>query len=197
MYRHLLILTVVARFAAAQSAGTPATEQKKIRLEGRALSTAGEAVRKATIRLVGIGNQGSPAFRYAETTDIDGKFLFEDVAPGRYMLTAEKAGFVPGRYGARSTTSPGTQLAVSAGQEMKDLVFLLTPQGVITGRVTDEDGDPVRGVQVTILRTGYNRGRRLFLPSGGTNTDDQGNFRAGSLAPGRYYLSATDRSGGS
>src|SRR5258707_11314787 len=179
----LLALFLAASFANAQ----PPPDQKKIRLEGRVMTTAGDLVRKANVRLQGSsGQNGQPPSVYTEATDNDGKFLFDDVVPGRYSLSSDKAGFVSGRYGARSTNSPGTQINVSAGQEMKDLVILLTPQGVITGRVTDQDGDPVRGVQITVLRTGYPRGRRQFVPAGGASTDDQGNFRAGNLAPGRY-----------
>ena len=192
-----LALLFGASLAAAQNTPSPATpdaEQKKIRVEGTILSLNGEAVRKATVRLQGAAGQpGQPPTSYSETTDNAGKFVFEDVAPGRYTLSAEKAGFVTARYGARSNTSPGTQLNLTAGMEMKDLAIKMTPQGVIAGKVVDQDGDPVISVQVQAMRSAYAGGRKQLQPTGGATTNDLGEYRLINLAPGRYYISATDR----
>src|ERR1051325_1885538 len=85
------------------SATTGADGVKKARLEGIVLSLNGEAVRKATVRLQGTALQpGQSPSTYSETTDNEGKFIFEDVPAGRYTLSSEKPGFVTGRYGARS-----------------------------------------------------------------------------------------------
>src|SRR5207248_11011898 len=67
------------------------------------------------------------------------------------------------------------------------------PQAVATGMVTDVDGDPLPGVQVTALSCHYLAGSRQMIPFVGAYTDDQGLFRIAGLAPGRAYLSATDR----
>jgi hypothetical protein len=149
-------LTAVAVAQTNPNGAAPDTEKKKIRVEGRVLALNGEAVRKATVRLqpaggiqlAGPGGPGGPTSNqmpstYSETSDDAGKFVFEDVAPGRYGLTSEKTGFVTQRYGARSDTSPGTPLALESGSELKDVVIQMTPQAVIAGRVTDQDGDPV------------------------------------------------------
>jgi protocatechuate 3,4-dioxygenase beta subunit len=186
-----------ALFANAQNTpllAAPAGSEQKIRVEGTILSMNGEAVRKATVRLQGTGGQpGQPPSSYSETTDNGGKFMFDDVAPGRYTLSADKPGFVGTRYGARSNTSPGTQLYLTAGMEMKDLAIKMAPQGVIAGKVVDQDGDPVVSVQVQAMRHMYTRGRKQLVPTGGTSTNDLGEYRLINLAPGRYYISATDR----
>lgn len=187
-----------ASFAAAQntpSTAAPANSgQESSRVEGTILSLKGDLVRKATVRLQGVGGQlGQPPISYSETTDSGGNFVFDDVAPGRYMLSAEKPGFVTTRYGARSNTSSGTQLALTAGMEMKDLAIKMTPQGVIAGKVLDPDGDPVVSVQVQAMRYTYARGQKQLVPTGGASTNDLGEYRLINLAPGRYYVSATDR----
>jgi protocatechuate 3,4-dioxygenase beta subunit len=191
-------LIFAASFAAAQTppstAPAPDSEQKKIRLEGIVLSLNGEAVRKATVRLQGsVLQPGQVPSTYSETTDNEGKFVFEDVPAGRYTLSAEKPGFVTSRYGARSNTSPGTQLMLAAGAEMKDLSIKMTPQGVIAGKVLDQDGDPVATAQVQAMRYSYVRGRKQLQQTGGATTNDLGEYRVGNLPPGRYYLSASDR----
>lgn len=193
-----LVLLFGASFAAAQN--TPSTaapansNQESSRVEGTIVSLNGELVRKATVRLQGIGGQpGQPPISYSETTDSGGNFVFDDVAPGRYLLSAEKPGFVTTRYGAHSNTSAGKQLTLTAGVEMKDLVVKITPQGVIAGKVLDQDGDPVVSVQVQAMRYTYVRGQRQLVPNSGASTNDLGEFRLINLAPGRYYVSATDR----
>src|ERR1700676_3279655 len=75
---------------------------------------------------------------------------------------------------------------------MKDLDFKLIPQGVITGRVTDADGDPMPGLQVFSMQTYRERGQRGLAPMGRAQTDDQGSFRIANLSPGAYYVSADD-----
>jgi protocatechuate 3,4-dioxygenase beta subunit len=184
-----LALLLCASFASAQS-----DAQKTARVEGNILSLNGDLVRKATVRLQGTpGQPGQPLVSYGETTDNGGKFVFDDVAPGRYTLSADKPGFVPARYGARSSSAIGKQLDLTAGMEMKDLAIKMTPQGVIAGKVLDADGDPVISAQIQAMRSAYSRGRKQLQPAGGTTTNDLGEFRIASLAPGRYYISASDR----
>jgi protocatechuate 3,4-dioxygenase beta subunit len=196
-----LALLIGSALAVAQNtpstAVNPDAEKKKIHVEGTILSLNGEAVRKAAVRLQGIVAQtGQSPANYSESTDNEGKFVFEDVAPGRYTLSAEKTGFVTARYGARSNTLSGTQLNLVAGVELKSLSLKMTPQGVIAGRVTDQDGDPVAMTQVQAMRYGYQRGRRQLQQTGGVTTNDLGEYRIGNLAPGRYYISASDRRAG-
>ena len=175
------------------ASSAPATGEKPARLEGTILSLNGEAVRKATVRIQGtILQPGQVAGNYSESTDNEGKFIFENVPPGRYTLVAEKPGFVTTRYGARSTTSPGTQLTLTAGMELKNLAVKMTPQGVVAGKVLDQDGDPVASAVVQVVRLAYLRGRRQAQPAGTGNTNDLGEFRISNLAPGRYYVSASD-----
>jgi hypothetical protein len=190
MPRFLAVLLLAVPIAHAQSSppSDPNSEKKKIRLEGSVLSLAGGPVSKAAVRLLPSGSQNIST--YSKTADDAGKFVFEDVAPGRYTLTATKPGFVMGRYGARGPNSPGALITVDSGQTMTALSITLTPDGVITGRITDQDGDPVAGSQVSALRSNYVQGRRRMAILAATMTDDQGNFRIPNLPPGRYHLGA-------
>ncbi len=219
--RLLALVAVVATIAFAQQVPQPAagdSDKKPIRLEGRVVGVNGAPLRKANVHLQGSG-AGVPVL---QTTDDAGKFVFDNVAPGRYTLSADKIGFLAARYGARTESGPAVPLILAAGDEKKNLEIKMTPQGVLMGRVIDQDGDPIPNAQIMVARYGYIGGRRALFPtsvglsSGGTaganadpaaqvaaarallgggaqNTDDQGSFRIANLAPGRYYVSADPR----
>jgi hypothetical protein len=189
-------LAASALFAQAPRPGNAAGEPpRKARLEGSVVSAAGQPVARATVRLLGLSPlaTATPPMTVTSTNDA-GVFVFEQVEPGPgYQLLAERPGFVPGRYGARSPAGPPATLAVAAGQEIKGLTIVMTPQGVISGRVTDQNGDFVQGVQVRAVRRGFQRGVRTLVQVGGAATNDLGEYRIANLPPGRVYVVASGR----
>jgi Carboxypeptidase regulatory-like domain len=187
----LLCASLSAQPAPASAANAVA---RTAHLEGQVLSQAGEPLRKATVRLKPYYADRSSNISYTDITDGAGKIVLEEVLPGRYTLSAERTGFLTQKYGALGATnsSPGSVLTLAAGQTLKDLDFKLIPQGVITGRVTDADGDPMPGIQVFAMQTYRARGQRGLAPKGLAQTDDQGSFRIANLSPGAYYLRTDD-----
>jgi len=182
--RVLVSLIISAALAGAQA-------PQNARVEGRVVSATGEAVSKASVTLSGSAGVDLPAI----STDNQGRFAFEDVPAGRYTrLTAQKAGFATQIYGARTNLALGTVLNLSPGVDLKDLLIRMTPQGVISGHVSDRDGDPVVGALMSVQFYTYGQGRRQLSPDwGGSVTNDQGDFRIANLAPGRYFLKAQAR----
>lgn len=131
---------------------------------------------------------------YAATTDAEGKYRFEKVEPGSYMLSASRQGFVQQSYGSRQPMMGGAPLKLAGGQELKQIDMKLTPHAVVIGRVVDEEGEPLARVQIQVLRRSYMQGKEQMLPVGGGMTADNGEFRVAELPPGRYWISATNRS---
>jgi hypothetical protein len=117
MQRMLLFLSVFAAFLPAQ--------EQPCRVEGQVLSVAGAPLKKTTLRLQwnGQSNQSATPTGYVTTSDNDGKFLFDEVAPGTYILSAQRTAYVNQTYGAKSPGTGMTPLKLDAGQVMKDLVF--------------------------------------------------------------------------
>jgi hypothetical protein len=155
----------------------------------------GSPIRRAQVRIAGSGAQGRLA-----TTDAEGRFEIRDLPGGRYTLSAAKGGFVSVQYGQRRPSESGTPLEIGEGQTLEKIVIALPRGSVISGRITDEFGEPVANAVVTSLRYGYAGGARRLAPAGGQNsrdtTDDQGHFRLFGLSPGDYIVSASFRSGG-
>ena len=97
------------------------------------------------------------------------------------------------QYNARRPGGSGTALDIARAENKTGVDFRLTPHGVVTGKITDEDGDPLEGVQVQIMRLVYNQGRKQLQQHGGESTNDLGEFRLSGIAPGKYYLCAIYR----
>ena len=171
-------------------------------IEGRVVNgIAGSPLKKATVQLVmmnagGAGGRGRqmPVRRSAES-DETGRFAFAGLEPGKYQLSAERQGFLRQAYGARKYQGGGTPVLVADGQNVKDIVFSMTPQAVIVGRVLDEDGEGVAGQSVRALRYAYRGGKRQWNTVESVQTSDIGEFRLPRLEPGRYLVATNSRAG--
>jgi hypothetical protein len=127
-------------------------------------------------------------------TDSSGRFEFTRLPAGRYTLTAEKTGFARTRYGSRNDLDPAIPVDVGAATPANTLdgIEIRIPRGAaISGRVVNELGEPVVGAPVTVgfLRTAGAETRFVAASRPVTQTDDRGEYRAGGLPAGRYYVS--------
>src|SRR5439155_11331585 len=62
---------------------------------------------------------------------------------------------------------------------------------VIVGRISDEFGEPMAGVQVAAVRLQIAGGSRRTITMASRSSNDLGEFRLFGIAPGQYYLTAT------
>ncbi|HYL10028.1 MAG TPA: carboxypeptidase-like regulatory domain-containing protein [Candidatus Acidoferrales bacterium] len=145
---------------------------------------------RAKVRLQAAEQRGKAWIAF---TDVAGKFELKNVEPGRYTLNVSRNGFVTQEYGQKTPSDPGALLSLGPGQSMKDLLFRMLPSAVITGRVLDEDGEPLPNVQMSALRSGYFNGQRKLAPKTFDDTNDLGEYRLFGLPPGRYFISADYR----
>ncbi len=171
-------------------------------VEGRVVNEiTGEGVRKARINLFLTGGGGPggrrggpppPGAQIEGMTSADGSFRIDNVPPGSYRFWAERASFVYRRDPRRNDQA---LLEVGPGAVARVPDIKLSPAAVITGRVTDEDGDPVQGVTVQVNRYQYAGGKKQLIPQQSGSTNDLGEFRIHSILPGRYFLSASKSQG--
>jgi len=146
-----------------------------------------EPLKKALIEL--IAESQSEGGNYTAITGADGGFRIENILPGRYRLFIERTGYQEVDKHHRRTE--GRVLALTTGQELKDLIIRLQAAAVVEGRVTDEDGDPVPEAQVAVLRQSFLSGRSHWEQVGAERTNDLGEYRIAGLAAGSYFISVT------
>jgi hypothetical protein len=162
-------------------------------LEGTVVNKAtGAPLKHAHVIYVRAGASNDPPYPISTDSDGDGHFAIS-VEPGNYRLWVEKPGFARQVYGARTPEGAGEVLTLVPGQRMRDLVIRVVPLGAISGRVLDEDGDPLQGVGIQVLRFSYATGKRQLIPVGGAVSNDRGEYRIYTLPAGRYSLLATPR----
>jgi uncharacterized protein (DUF2141 family) len=126
-------------------------------------------------------------------TDEQGRFVFTGLDAGKYRITAERQGYLRQSYGARRYSGGSTPVAVSEGGTVKAINFRLSPQGVITGKVLDEDGEPVANVQVRAQKSVNRGGKKQWNVVANANTTDIGEYRLPELQPGRYVVVTSPR----
>ena len=79
---------------------------------------------------------------------------------------------------------------VRAGEPGHELLFHLQRCAVITGTIVDADGDPMRGVSVSVILAPPPTRTGTDLSWGLWSTNDLGEFRIPDLPPARYIISA-------
>ena len=122
-------------------------------------------------------------------TAADGKFRFTKLPAGSYRLAAVCNGFVSTAYGSESGRGEGSIITIAAGQVIKDITFRLRPAATLSGHLRDSEGNPVTGVDVSLLTSDfYPNGMRLIGKAASSITDDHGEYRLFWVSPGRYYL---------
>jgi len=159
----------------AQSGATAAPQAAKV--SGQVVSaTTGDPLKKALVTLDGDKNH------FEVATGADGKFTFENLPSGEYVLQPDRMGYLESRK---------TTVELGPSEEKKGLTLRLTPQGIISGRVVDEDGGPIVSGRVECGRVmGADRiQRNANWDTAELNGD--GSFTLAGLRAGDYLLSVT------
>jgi hypothetical protein len=144
----------------------------------------GEPLKKVLVQVVAENqNEGG---NYTASTDTDGHFRVDKVAPGRYRVFFERTGFIA--VNKRGQKADLNVLTVRPGQAVENLLFQMLPTAVISGRITDEDGDPLSEVRVIAQMKKPGKMKRESVGTAATN--DLGEYRLTGLFPGQYWIVA-------
>lgn len=125
----------------------------------------------------------------------DGRYSFRNLKPDTYRVFAAANGFVRQEYGQFAVYVIGRPVFLADGQTVKDATIRLTGTGAVTGRISDENGQPATGAPIQLLRAVWGIQGRNFTPTGTATADDRGNYRIYGVPPGRYVLLAGSQPG--
>ena len=88
---------------------------------------------------------------FSSSTTSDGSYLITVLFPGSYSVTfrdVDDRGYAPEWYDDANNEGSATAVEVGAGEAVVGIDAQLAEGGSISGRVTDESGDPLAGITV-------------------------------------------------
>jgi len=157
-------------------------------ITGRVVGESGEPIAGVSVNAFPYASGGSSNFRppRSSPTDDEGSFLLEGLEPGVYSVGANLAGYVV-------EADPQTGRAGVAYRPGDTATVRLVKGGVVTGTVTDPQGEPLVAMSVRAHRVRDLDGRNASTTSsfaGEDKTDDRGVYRIYGLQPGVYVVLA-------
>ena len=162
----------------------PNSETETYEVRGTVVnSVSGEPIPGALVRLVSVEKSPVREMR----ADGEGKFAFGNVPAGVAKVSASK----PGYFATEGEPEHLIHVSLVVQKDTPAPIVRLIPEGIIYGRITGADGEPIEGMQVQVLKKKIVDGKGRWVsgePS--TLTDDEGRFRLAELHVGTYFLLA-------
>ncbi len=156
-------------------------------LAGTVVDEEGRPLAGVRIRGLAAGGEGETEW-FRASTSAQGRFRVSSLGEGSYALILSRPGFAAER----------KNVSLAPGERRTDLRFLLRPGRAAAGLLVDEDGEPVAGAEVELVRS-VTAARaiddealaedRLFQATTGSD----GRFQLGDLPAGWFELNIRHR----
>ncbi|MBI1766108.1 MAG: carboxypeptidase regulatory-like domain-containing protein [Acidobacteria bacterium] len=178
----LTLLTLCTTASAQRSTGT---------ISGRVVGEDGQPIPRAVISILALSGKLEKMMsgRMALKTDAEGKFEATGLDPSPYTVIARAPGYLPAQ-----PLDPANPEYHYLGESV---TLVMRKGGVITGKVTTANGEPVVGVEVSTVSldpaASVTAAFSMDLGSGQIimrQTDDRGVYRLYGVQPGKYLIVA-------
>jgi protocatechuate 3,4-dioxygenase beta subunit len=133
---------------------------------------------------VTIAGPGTPGAANPLVTDEQGRFQRGGLAPGRYQLSAAARGYAAASGQWRET------IVLDGADQSRDIRFRLHRGAVIAGYITDDYGDPIANLTVTLIEATGSPSLTRGADAASAITDDRGYYRFWGLRAGQYLVYA-------
>jgi hypothetical protein len=161
---------------------TQAQMTGKSSIEGTVVdSLTGQPVRKAMVALNGrIGLNA--------VTDTSGHFAFHLLPAGQYTIHVSNENY-PASLNPLRAARAQALVTLKEDEQKQDVSLALVPGASVSGRIADEEDNPMQGCSVSAIVRHSDSGPN-FPTMGSGQSDDKGEYRITKLAPGKYYIEA-------
>ena len=160
-----------------ETADSPATGA----ITGKVLNENGQPLTGALVQVRPVNGTGPGQMA---NTNREGGFRVSDLDRGSYVVTASMPAYVPQPGDLSATQQPTYHIGDS-------VTLTLIKGGVVTGTVTNANGEPIVAISVRVQMSRDANGRRTangFRRE--SPTDDRGIYRVYGLLPGAYVVSS-------
>ncbi|HLY99993.1 MAG TPA: carboxypeptidase regulatory-like domain-containing protein [Candidatus Angelobacter sp.] len=186
---YLVALALCAMLSAQQPSPAVPTDGAPFKIAGTLVdAVTGAPLSHSTITLAPVMKRDNT--RTVVTAE-GGQFLFENLDKGKYVLSAQRRGYISQAFNQHDQYS--TYIAVGPDLDSTSLVFKLRPESSILGTIIDNYGEPVANAQVRLFQISVPSGRRGVGLQRRLVTNDEGLYRFSHLPPGDYYLAVSAR----
>ena len=138
-------------------------------VSGKILSKSGKVLKNIPINLV----SQNKIVNSSVVSDKEGVYSFSDILDGIYEMCVSYEGI-----------QKKINVTVNGSNVTEDIILEIPEKTYfITGRVIDQNNDPLSGAEVEIVAEGEDEGTKVI-------TDENGKYTAGSLSNGTYTIQA-------
>lgn len=123
-------------------------------------------------------------------TDAAGRFHLDSIPPGKYWLLVKRQGFYRSDPNVRGALMNRSALVLAPGEKNDKLAITMSTGGLITGRLTDADGEALRWAAVKALKLSRTGARKTYKVVRAGTSNDIGEYRLYDLPPGNYIVAA-------
>ena len=127
------------------------------------------------------------------STDGQGHFLYRDLPPASYSMTATATGYVSSGYGenrivqVRRTLDLTRTVDITAGDRTVPVSIQMWRNGGLGGRIVDDAGEPMVGIPVSVFSRVTDWGGPITQLDAMVLTDDRGMYHK-DVTPGDYVV---------
>lgn len=176
----LILIAVCGILAQAPRTPAPTAEAARGSISGivRVQGT-GDPVRDAD---VSARRPGAKAV--AAKTDQQGRYTLPLLEPGSYTVAA----VVPPKNGVGFGAQASRPVTLQPDQDLTGIDMQVPMPCQISGKVMDENGEPLADILVALVAREYSYGALRYVFAGADATDDQGKYAIARATPGRALL---------
>jgi hypothetical protein len=122
---------------------------------------------------------GSPKTAQSAITP-QGKYSLTDLLPGTYRVYVRRE--------LHGIPLASRIVRLSAGQDLTGIDFSMAAEASVSGKVLDENGEPLPEITVRLVERSYQQGVLRYVNRFSTLTNDKGEYRLQGATPGLSYL---------